>query len=153
MEIRFDKNATRNQEVEKAVKIFLENVETAEETRDVPVFIHQDGVRKSYYIHCILDGKTIAKVVCLDARLNPENGEPFRANRELLLTHNTFLRMKTDSENGREFNDIIAEYITSYLPKTPLKIWGGQHRARAIIEAFQQKKVSRHHGFRIYFCL
>ena len=88
--------------------------------------------------------------VSLDARLNPESGETFRDNREILETHNTFIRMKADAEKEREFNDIIAEYITSYIPSKPLKIWGGQHRSRAIIDAYETKKVSRYHGFRIY---
>src|SRR4030042_434137 len=61
--------------------------------------------------------------------------------------------MKADANNEREFNDLIAEYITSYLPDKPLKIWGGQHRSRAIIDAYTDKKVSRYHGFRVYFCL
>lgn len=61
--------------------------------------------------------------------------------------------MKADAENQREFNDIIAEYITSYSPEKPLKVWGGQHRSRAIIDAFLEKKVSRYHGFRVYFDL
>jgi hypothetical protein len=119
----------------------------------MPVYIFQDGVKKSYYIRCTITGKTMAGVISLDARLNPESGETFRDNREILETHNTFLRMRADAANEREFNDLIAEYITSYLREKPLKIWGGQHRSRAIIDAYQEKKVSRYHGFRVYFCL
>ena len=95
----------------------------------------------------------MSKVISLDARLDPESDDTFRDNREILLSNNTFLRMRIDAENAREFNDIIAEYITSYLPEKPLKVWGGQHRSRAIIDALIQKKVSRYHGFRVYFCL
>ena len=153
MEISFNKDAARDQGVADTVKTFLDTVPTLEKANDTPVVIFQDGVRKSYYIRCALAGKTMAKAVSLDARLNPDSGETFRDNREILLTHNTFLRMKSDAENAREFNDIIAEYITSYLPEKPLKIWGGQHRSRAIMDAFQEKKVSRFHGFRVYFCL
>jgi len=119
----------------------------------VPIFIFQDGVKKSYYIRCAISGETISKVISLDARLDPESDDMFRDNREILMTHTTFLRMRIDAENAREFNDIIAEYITSYLPEKPLKVWGGQHRSRAIIDALIQKKVSRYHGFRVYFCL
>jgi hypothetical protein len=153
MEINFDKNAAKNQEVEKTVREFLGKIDTLEKARNVPVYIFQDGVKKSYYIRCTVTGKTMGEVISLDARLNPESGETFRDNREILLTHNTFLRMKADADNEREFNDIIAEYITSYLPGKPLKVWGGQHRSRAIIDAYLQKKVSRYHGFRVYFCL
>jgi hypothetical protein len=153
MEINFDKNASKNQGVEKTVREFLGKIDTLEKARNVPLYIFQDGVKKSYYIRCTVAGKTMAEVISLDARLNPDSGETFRDNREILETHNTFLRMKADADNEREFNDIIAEYITSYLPGKPLKVWGGQHRSRAIIDAYLQKKVSRFHGFRVYFCL
>ena len=153
MEIKFDENAVKKQEVGTTVKAFLGDIDTAEKAKNAPIFIYQDGVKKSYYIRCAISGETMSKVISLDARLNPQSGETFRDNREVLTTHNTFLRMKADAENEREFNDIIAEYITSYLPEKPLKVWGGQHRSRAIIDAFLQKKVSRYHGFRVYFCL
>jgi hypothetical protein len=153
MEIVFDKSAAKNNEVEKTVREFLDGIDTLEKVRSAPVYVFQDGVKKSYYIRCAIAGKTMTGVISLDARLNPESGETFRDNREILLTHNTFLRMKADANNEREFNDIIAEYITSYLPEKPLKIWGGQHRSRAITDAYQEKKVSRYHGFRVYFCL
>jgi hypothetical protein len=153
MDIVYDKSAAKNQEVEKTVRKFLESIDTLEKARNMPVYIFQDGVKKSYYIRCTISGKTMAGVISLDARLNPESGETFRDNREILETHNTFLRMKADAANEREFNDLIAEYITSYLREKPLKIWGGQHRSRAIIDAYQDKKVSRYHGFRVYFCL
>jgi hypothetical protein len=153
MEIVFNKKAAPDKSVEKTVREFLKNTDTLEKSRKVPVVIFQDGVKKSYYIRCAITGKTMAEVISLDARLDPESGETFRGNREILETHNTFRRMRADAENEREFNDIIAEYITSYQPKKILKVWGGQHRSRAIIDAFKQKKVSRYHGFRVYFNL
>ncbi len=153
MEIVFDKNAAADKAVEKTVKEFLGTTDTLEKSRNVPIFIFQDGVKKSYYIRCAITGKTMADTVSLDARLNPESGETYRGNREILESHNTFRRMRADAENEREFNDIIAEYITLYEPKKPLKIWGGQHRSRAIIDAYHEKKVSRYHGFRVYFNL
>ncbi len=153
MEITFNRDAAKDKEVARTVREFLETAPTLEKDGDAPVLIFQDGVRKSYYIRCAISGETMARAISLDARLNPDNGETFRDNREILMTHNTFLRMKADAGNEREFNDIIAEYITSYLPERPLKIWGGQHRSRAIVDAFEEKKVSRYHGFRVYFCL
>jgi hypothetical protein len=153
MEINYDENAIKNKEIEKVVKVFLRDIDTMEKVKNTPVFIFQDGVKKSYYIRCAISGETMSKVISLDARLDPESDDTFRDNREILLTNNTFLRMRVDAENAREFNDIIAEYITSYLPEKPLKVWGGQHRSRAIIDAFLQKRVLRYHGFRVYFCL
>jgi len=148
LNIIFDKNAAKSPAVEKTVKEFLEKVDTLEKEEGLPVTVFQDGVKKSYYIRCAISGQTMSTSVSLDARLNPESGETFRDNREILRTHNTFIRMKADAENAREFNDIIAEYVTSYIPGKPLKIWGGQHRSRAIMDAYQGKKVSRYHGFR-----
>ncbi len=153
MEINFDKNAPKNQGIETVVKTFLRDIDTVEKARKAPVFIYQDGVKKSYYIRCAISGEIMSEAISLDARLDPESDDTFRDNRELLLNHNTFLRMRVDAEKEREFNDIISEYITSYEPEKPLKVWGGQHRAKAIIDAFLNKKVSRYHGFRVYFCL
>jgi hypothetical protein len=153
MKISFDANAPENQEVAVTVKAFLSDIDTVEKARNIPVCVYQDGVKKSYYIRCTISGETMSRVISLDARLDPQSGDTFRDNRELLFRHNTFIRMQTDAEHGREFSDIIAEYIKSYLPESPLKVWGGQHRSKAIVDAFVNKKVSRHHGFRVYFCL
>jgi hypothetical protein len=153
MKIAFSRDAAPDEGVAATVKEFLEGTPTLEKAGAAPVLVFQDGVRKSYYIRCAVSGETMARAVSLDARLNPGSGETFRDNREILVSHNTFLRMKEDAADQREFNDIIAEYITSYLPERPLKIWGGQHRSRAIIDAFEAKKVSRYHGFRVYFRL
>jgi hypothetical protein len=153
MQIKYNDHARKNPKVETSVTEFLESVTTLEKVKDLPVFIFQDGVKNSYYIRCLVSGETMSQLVSLDARLDPQSSETFRDNRELLARHNTFLRMQDDARQEREFNDIIAEYITSYLPETPLKIWGGQHRSRAIIDAFTEKQVSRYHGLRVYFCL
>jgi hypothetical protein len=153
MDIVFDKKAEKNQAVVNTITEFLNGIDTLEKAENIPVTVFQDGVKNSYYIRCAITGKMMTDAVSLDARLNPENGETFRDNREILVTHNTFLRMKADAEKEREFNDIIAEYVTSYIPGKPLKIWGGQHRSRAIMDAYKEKKVSRYHGFRVYFCL
>ncbi|MDD4858889.1 MAG: hypothetical protein PHR56_01590 [Dehalococcoidales bacterium] len=153
MQIKFDASAPANKEVENNVKAFLESVSTGEAEKSCPVILFQDGVKKSYYIRCTVAGETVAKKVSLDARLNPDGSDTFRDNRELMLRNNTFIRMESDAENKREFNDIIAEYITSYSPDKPLKVWGGQHRSKAIMDAYKNKKVSRYHGFRVYFNL
>jgi hypothetical protein len=153
MQIMFDSNAKSNKEIEATVKKFLEEVDTAEKAKNVPIIIHQDGVKKSYYIRCAISAETMKEVISLDARLDPESDDTFRDNREVQETNNTFLRMKMDAEGEREFNDIIAEYITSYEPDKPLKVWGGQHRSRAVMDALNEKKISRYHGFRIYFGL
>ena len=152
IKIVFDQSSAPNKDVDKAVHDFLDRVKTLEASQGNKTIIHQDGVEKSYYIRCCLLGETAAPLLDLDARLIPESSDSFRANRELLVTHKTFQRMSQDAGNGREFNDIIVEYNNAYSPEKPLKVWGGQHRSRAIQMALD-KEVSRYHGFRVYFCL
>ena len=148
----FDQYATPNDTVTKAVKDFLNQVPSLEASQSNKIIIHQDGVERSYYIRCCLLGETASQLLDLDARLIPESSDSFRANRELLITHKTFQRMSQDAVNGREFNDIIVEYNTAYSPAKPLKVWGGQHRSRAL-QLASDKEISRYHGFRVYFCL
>ncbi|MGA9047962.1 MAG: hypothetical protein WB588_03125 [Dehalococcoidia bacterium] len=150
--IVYDQNVTKDSEVFKTVRNFIDSVKTLELSQGNAITIHQDGVDKSYYIRCCLQGNKASKLVDLDARLIPDSPDSFRANRQLLLTHKTYLRMSQDAENGREFNDIIVEYNTSYSPEKPLKVWGGQHRSKAVLNA-TNKDVSRYHGFRVYLCL
>lgn len=153
MNITFDEYAVESKAVLEAVQSFIDSVDCLEKKKDSQIFIHQDGVKKSYYIRCCISGDIVANKIDLDARLDPQSNDTFRDNRELLITHNTFRRMSRDADNEREFSDIIAEYNTVYSAEKPLKIWGGQHRSRAIQDAFKKKNVMRYHGFRIYFCL
>lgn len=151
MNIIFDENASKNSEVEKSVKQFLENNETLETKHNMPIIIFQDGVNGSYYIKCSLHATTASKLCDTDAKLDYKSQESFRANRELLLQNQTYLKMESDASNGREFNDVIVEYNTEYNSTKPLKIWGGQHRICAISKT--GSKLNRYHGFRIYFAL
>ena len=148
----FDQSSSRNSDVEQAVNDFLDKIETLETLQGNKIVIHQDGVEKSYFIRCCVPAQIAAPLVDLDARLIPESPDSLRANRTLLLKHKTFQRMAQDAITGREFNDIIVEYNTSYSPEKPLKVWGGQHRSRAI-QLASEKDISRYHGFRVYFCL
>ncbi len=151
MKILFDKHTSANELVEKTVKEFLGNVSTLESAHDVPITIFQDGVNGSYYIKCSLLASAAAELCDLGARLDVTSPDSYRANRQLLLQNNTYLKMAADALNGREFNDIIVEYTTTYTADKPLKVWGGQHRISAISTTV--KTVNRYHGFRIYFNL
>jgi hypothetical protein len=139
--------------VEQEVEKFLSNVPTLEGVVGSPVAIFQDGRSHSYYIRCGIGAAVVAPLLDLDARLIPNSPDSFRANRDLLLDHDTFKKMKGDAVEGREFSDIIVEYCDSYTPGKPLKVWGGQHRSLAIQDALASGSKSRYHGFRIYFSL
>ena len=78
MEITFDKNAIKNEEVERTVKSFLAKVDSLEKAKGIPILIHQDGVKKSYYIRCTISGETMSGLVSLDARLDPQSIDTFR---------------------------------------------------------------------------
>jgi hypothetical protein len=151
MDIVFDTNSKHDAGIEKAVQGFLGEINTLERTYKMPIVVFQDGVKGAYYIKCSILAKDASSFCDLNAKLDVDNPEGFRANRELLLTHATYLKMRDDAGNGREFNDIIVEYNKDYGSKAPLKVWGGQHRIRAIKEAVDKK--NRYHGFKIYFSL
>jgi len=151
MQIQFDENATYDETVEASVRQFLSEIPTLETKQQMPVILFQDGVNGSYYIKCSIPAREAATLSDLNARLDPNKAESFRANRELLLKNVTYLRMEKDAAAGREFNDIIVEYNLEYDPETPLKVWGGQHRINAIRQA--GRECNRFHGFRVYFNL
>lgn len=153
MQILFDSGAKHDPNVETEVNQFLAEVKTREQESNSPIIIYQDGKKGSYYIKCTIPAKVVCNFLDLNARLDPTNDASYRANRELLLKHHTYLRMRTDAEEGREFHDLIVEYSKVYNPEKPLKVWGGQHRSKAIQEALEVKDVSRDHGFRVYFGL
>lgn len=151
MKIIFDENAIKKENVEKSVNEFLHKIVTLEQTHNMPIVIFQDGVNGSYYIKCSIQAEIAANSCDTNAKLDFSNTESFRANRELLLKNQTYLKMEADAGSGREFNDIIVEYNTNYEADKPLKIWGGQHRISAISKLGSQP--NRFHGFRIYFNL
>lgn len=149
MQIKFDENAIENEEVLKLVESFFKNRLTLESKESIPIIVFQDGVKGAYYVKCSMKAKNASLLFDFNAKL--DTGDSFRANRELLLQHNTYKKMLLDASKGREFNDVIVEYNNSYYPEKPLKIWGGQHRSKALSEA--NTHPDRYHGFRIYFGL
>ena len=149
--IRFDSNACESRDIRDLVLEFLSLVQTLEDRECAPVIIFQDGKSSAYYIKCNIRTQDAQELCDTDARLNVNNPEAFRANRELLLDNKTYQKMKEDALEGREFNDIIVEYSTAYEDSRPLKVWGGQHRIHAIMAT--SGREARYHGFRVYFRL
>ena len=149
----FDDKAADDNSVYKKVEIFLREVNTLEVAKKSSTIIYQDGKSKGYYIKCGVLAEIVNPLVDMNAKLDPADIDSFRANRELLIEHNTYKRMVSDAKEGREFSDIIVEYTKDYSPEKPLKIWGGQHRIKAIQEAYRETGISRSHGFKIFFNL
>lgn len=152
MNILLDDNAIEDDTVSKEVEIFLKEVRTLEVAKNSSIIICQDGKSKGYYIKCSILSDVACPLLDLNAKLD-KGQESFRANRELLTDHNTYKRMVSDAKEGREFNDIIVEYSKDYSSGKPMKIWGGQHRVKAIQETYQESGISRYHGFKIFFNL
>ncbi len=151
MEILFEENAKKSEKIEKLVSKFLKEVLTLEGKLNVPMVIFQDGASNSYYIKCHVLARVASKIIDLNAKIKAKDPESFRANRELMLKHTTYLKMELDASRGREFNDLIVEYNHEYAADKPLKVWGGQHRAHAISGAINS--ANRYHGFKAYFDL
>jgi hypothetical protein len=153
MNLRFDSNAVYSPSIEAEVATFYREVPTLESNTGQDGVIFQDGANGSYYTKCCIAASEASRLCDINARLVPEAAKTFRANRVLLTENGTYRRMRADAEKGREFNDIVVEYNTTYTPAKPLKVWGGQHRVEAIREANERTGTSRHHGFRVYFAL
>ncbi len=53
--------------------------------------------------------------------------------------------MKADALLSRSFSNIVGEFLPDGTPR-PLKIIGGQHRIKALTEAFQTRNIDELHG-------
>jgi hypothetical protein len=112
--------------------------------------MHEDKKAKVYFVECHIAADILDANMDLDAVIDPQNQEDYRANRALQLDSPYFKQMIEDAKKGRQFSDIVVEYNTSYKPELPLKILGGQHRTSAIQKALD---VRKYHGVRVYFNL
>ena len=140
-------------QIQKLLSEFRRNIETLESKTDISFPLFQDGKSEAYYIDCHILASNTVDVMDYEASLDPEEQEDFKANRTLLPFHKLFLKMQDDAKNGRQFNDIIVEYSPDGInAERPLKIYGGQHRAKSIENA-SKNLINRYHGFRVYLGL
>ncbi|MBK6912441.1 MAG: hypothetical protein IPH11_01705 [Ignavibacteriales bacterium] len=139
--------------IQSLIDDYRESIETLESEFNTPFTLFQDGKSEAYYIDCHISALTVKDKLDYEASLDPDEQDEIKANREFLPLHKLFLKMQDDAKNGRQFNDIIVEYIpNSHRPEKPLKIYGGQHRSLSIEESIKQG-LNRYHGFRVYFAL
>ncbi|MFA5804129.1 MAG: hypothetical protein WC879_05760 [Melioribacteraceae bacterium] len=141
----------------KNIKILIENfrndVESFESKNNYPFYLLQDGKSEAFYIDCHLSANNIIDKLDYEASLDPEEQDDIKANRSLLPLHKLFLKMQEDARKGRQFNDIIVEFMPyGNRADKPLKIYGGQHRAKSIEESYKAG-LNRYHGFRVFFGL
>ncbi|HML02899.1 MAG TPA: hypothetical protein VK487_05945 [Candidatus Bathyarchaeia archaeon] len=139
-------------EVLEKIRHFLKDFSPVELRLDAPLVLFQDKRSNAFYLFCHLDAKTIVSKADLDAVLDPMESEDYKLNRELYLDTYAYRKMEEDAILGRGFEDLVIEYDAAYRPQIPLKVYGGQHRIKAIAEAVK-KGVSECHGIRVYFDL
>ena len=131
---------------------FRDQVPTFERSNNIPYILSMDGKSEAYYFLCHIPAKQALDLIDLEAVIDPDEQEEYRANREVLVGHRSYADMQRDAQNGREFVDIVVEYNTAYRDESPLKMLGGQHRARAL-EGALANEPDRYHVFRVYLAL
>jgi len=137
----------------KSINNFLNAFQPHEVKMGTKLLLYFDEKSGAYYLMCHLDGRVLAQHCDSEASLDAdEDDEIYKLNREITEDQAAYKLMEEDALNGRSFEDLVLEYDTSYHTTKPLKVYGGQHRLRAITKA-ERKKGSMLHGVRVYFDL
>jgi len=138
----------------KSIESFLNAFQPHEVRMGTKLILYLDQKSGAYYLMCHLDGDVLGQHCDLEASLdaNEEEDEIYKLNREITEDQAAYKLMEEDARNGRSFEDLVLEYDTSYRAAKPLKVYGGQHRLRAITKAGSNKGAALH-GARVYFDL
>lgn len=140
-------------EITEKIELFCKAFQPYELAGGGNAFLFKDEKSGAFYLTCHLPGSVLAQHCDTDAALDgDEEDEIYKLNRDIQENQAAYLIMEQDALKGRSFEDIVLEYDTSYRPKKPLKVYGGQHRLRAITKA-QPQKATTLHGVRVYFGL
>lgn len=141
------------QDVLKRTRDFLDHFHPNEVKQGAKLGLYLDQRSGAFYVTCHIDGRTLAQNCDTEATIDgDEEDEIYKLNREITEDQAAYIAMEKDALNGRSFEDIVLEYDTTYRAKKPLKVYGGQHRLRAITKA-EQTKGEILHGVRVYFGL
>jgi len=138
--------------VEKATE-FLDRFKSLERKQGLAHLLYIDRKAGAFYVLAHLDGKTLVERCDLEATLDADEDDViYKLNREVTEDQPAYKQMKADAQGGRSFEDLVIEYDLTYNEEKPLKVYGGQHRVRAISEAVG-KAGDVYHGARVYFDL
>jgi hypothetical protein len=153
-EIIIPKALTPPEKVTKLFKEFLTSFKIYEIENGGNLLLHYDKKSSTYYLICHLNSSELTNNTDLDATLDSENEEDviYKLNREITEDQSAFEIMQKDAKDSRTFEDIVLEYDKSYLAKKPLKVYGGQHRVRAITVSLDSTNDVPQ-GVRVYFDL
>lgn len=149
-------NLTPPDETISRVKNFISTIKPYEIKHGTGLVLYFDQKSKAYYLVCHLDAATLVSLSDFEASLEASDEDViYKLNRDITEDKSAFKSMVEDAVNGRSFEDMVVEFDTSYRKDKPLKIYGGQHRVRAITNAITQIKEqnSTPHGIRVYFQL
>lgn len=144
-----------HEEIKDKIRDFLREFSPLElENKNSKLTLFYDEKSGAYYLMCHLTAKEFQEKADFKAALDQpdEDDEIYKLNRDISENESAFIIMEQDAKEGRSFEDIVVEYDTSYNEEFPLKIYGGQHRIKAIQNAVAERPKT-HHGFRIYFGL
>ncbi len=146
-------NTQTSQAVIEKVSSFLHTFQPYEMRDGAKLNLYLDEKSKAYYLVCHLSGRELSQYCDTEATLDgDEEDEIYKLNREITEDQVAFHAMEKDALLGRSFEDIVLEFDHSYRSSKPLKVYGGQHRLRAITKATEHN-VNQLHGVRVYFSL
>ena len=133
---------------------FLEDFKPFEILNGTKLVLFFDKKSEAYYFICHLSAKVLVNSCDLQASLDGMDDDEivYKLNRDITEDKSAFKDMVRDAELGRSFEDIVTEYDTTYQEDWPLKIYGGQHRIKAIVDTLE-KVSNTYHGIRVYFNL
>lgn len=149
-------NLTPPEEIITKVKSFITMIKPYEIKNGAELILYFDEKSKAYYLVCHLDAATLVSLSDFEASLEATDEDViYKLNRDITEDKAAFKSMEEDAINGRSFEDMVVEFDTSYCKDKPLKVYGGQHRIKAITSAITQKQQQNDtpHGIRVYFCL
>jgi hypothetical protein len=113
-----------------------------------------DEKSEAFYLPCHLKAQEFCDLADFNATIESGDDEEdiYKLNRNITENESAYNIMVNDASLGRSFEDIVVEFDKSYNSGLPLKIYGGQHRIKAIQSA-KQLKPDTYHGLRVYFGL
>jgi len=141
------------QPVIRKIREFLGAFQPYEVKNGAKLNLYFDEKSSAFYATCHLEGKILMQYCDTEASIDgDEEDDIYKLNREITEDQAAYIAMEKDALNGRSFEDIVLEFDTVYRAKKPLKVYGGQHRLRAITKAVSTKGDTLH-GVRVYFSL
>lgn len=145
--------APQHSVIEKAEE-FLSQFKCYEISNNTKLILYLDEKSSAFYLLCHLEAKALVDNCDLEASLDgsDDDEEIYKMNRDVYEDQSAYKTMENDALQGRSFEDLVLEYDTTYRKHKPLKVYGGQHRIKAITKA-GKSKGDVVHGIRVYFDL